>query len=48
MDWPAPVCVEEGAIKEVRGFEATSFVDLKLRKSMRKSISLKNICFCIS
>ena len=42
MDWPAPVCVEEGAIKEVRGFEATSFVDLKLRKSRRNSILLRS------
>ncbi len=30
MDWPAPVCVEKGTIMEVRGFEATSFVDFTL------------------
>ena len=32
MDWPAPVCFLDGAIKEVRGFEATSFVDLRNRR----------------
>ena len=47
MDWPAPVCVEEGAIKDFRDFEATSFVDLN-RISVQgvKSLGGHFACLC--